>query len=181
MADMQIGKRQVLFKGVKGYWNYLTSPNDDGKYSTQIVLTEKQVDELLEAGFNKDPKSIADKEKAAQRNAKKKGTEYREGYPDESQEDYVLNLATNAFINGKPVKLPVTMNGAVFEEAIGAGSTLDILCQRAMTSKGESLFLHKVDVKDLVPVAGGSDEFEIGGVAQLDDEFDDFGGDNPFG
>jgi hypothetical protein len=194
--EMKIGKKQVAFYGVKGYWNYLTEPHKDrdtGKveYKTQIVISEEMADEIEEK-FNKKPSNLGMKNKTAIKNAKK--ADKTPVLFDGNDDDYILNLGQTAtWPSGDPRQLTVTFEDKPLKEPVGAGSTMNILCNIGQTSKGAGLYLEAVKVIDLVEAefsSGGSDEFE--GFDRVDmgepnkvadnDDFGDFDDDDiPFG
>jgi hypothetical protein len=164
--DMKIGKKQIAFYGVKAYWNYLTEPHKDrdtGKeeYKTQIVITEEMADEISEK-FNKKPSNLGMKNKVEAKNAKK--ADRTPVLFDGDDDDYVLNLGQTAtWPSGDPRTLTVKLDNKAFKGGVGAGSTLNVLCNIANTSKGLGMYLEAVTIVDLVEAdygGGGSDEFE---------------------
>ena len=186
--EMKIGKKQVAFYGVKGYWNYLTEPHKDKdtkkvEYKTQIVISEEMADEIEEK-FNKKPSNLGMKNKTAIKNAKK--ADKQPILFDGNDDDYILNLTQTAtWPSGDARQLTVKYDGAPLKDPVGAGSTMNILCNIGNTAKGLGLYLEAVTVTDLVEAefsSGGSDEFEgfdrvdMGEPSQVADN-DDFGDD----
>lgn len=185
--EMKIGNKQVAFYGVKGYWNYLTETNRDGMYTTQIVITEEMADEI-EAKFNKSPTNLGQKNKKETKNAAK--GERTPVLFEGSDDDYVLNLSqSGTWKSGDPKQISVSLDGKAFTDRVGSGSTLNILCNIAKTSKGLGMYLDKVNIVDLVEVAGGGGADEFDGFDKVDmgeqkksrDSFDDIDDDDvPF-
>ena len=160
--EMKIGKKQIAFYGVKGYWNYLTEPNREGQFTTQIVITEEMADEIEEK-FNKKPTNLAMKNKQEVKNAKK--ADRTPVMFEGSDDDYVLNLTqTSTWPSGDPRQISVSLEGKAFTDGVGGGTVMNILCNTAMTSKGLGMYLDKVGIVDLVEAefstGGGEDEFE---------------------
>lgn len=194
--EMKIGKKQIAFYGVKAYWNYLTEPHKDrdtGKeeYKTQIVITEEMADEIAEK-FNKKPSNLGMKNKTETKNAKK--ADRTPVLFDGDDDDYVLNLGQTAtWPSGDPRTITVKLDGKAFKGGVGAGSTLNVLCNIANTSKGLGMYLEAVTIVDLVEAdydSSGADEFEgfervdMGGPVKAkvtETDFDDFDDDDtPF-
>ena len=167
--EMKIGTKQIAFYNVKGYWNYLTEPHKDrdtGKveYKTQIVISEDMADEIAEK-FNKKPSNLGMKNKTAIKNAKKSDKE-----PilfDGADDDYILNLGqSTVWPSGDARQLTVKYENKAFRDVVTPGSTMNILCNIANTSKGLGMYLEAVTIVELAEgdfgaCGGGTpDEFE---------------------
>ena len=179
--EVTFKNKAFMIKDVLCNWAKVNKPvdkykakNGEQEYSIELLISEEIVDTFEDNHINKKPASLADKNKKALRKGKEAP------YPEDQEDLYALKLtSTSIWPDGKEKKIQVVKEGKVFTDNIGNGSTVDVIGAISKKPNDDGLYtvyLSKLNVKDLIPFEDSSDEFsfEVGNFDTFEDDDVDF-------